>query len=103
MSDTVGVVDWREHESDAERAIAAAASPAELEEARVRYLGRKSELAQALRQVRDRETGMALNSLRDRLEDGLAKRRADLERAELDRALSEDVVDVTLPGDELPL
>ena len=34
---------------------------AELDEARVRYLGRKSELKQALREVRDRETGMLLN------------------------------------------
>src|SRR6185295_17209537 len=82
---------------------AAASTPAQLEEARVRYLGRKSELAQALRAVRDRETGMTLNSLRDRLEASLASRREELERAELDRALTEDVVDVTLPGDELPL
>ena len=36
----------------------------ELDDARVRYLGRKSELAQALRAVRDRETGMTLNALR---------------------------------------
>jgi hypothetical protein len=55
-------------ETEAQSAISGAASPAELEEARVRYLGRKSELAQALRAVRDRETGMTLNSLRDRLE-----------------------------------
>ena len=90
-------------ETEAQSAISGAATPAELEEARVRYLGRKSELAQALRGVRDRETGMTLNSLRDRLEAALASRREELERAELDRALTEDVVDVTLPGDELPL
>ena len=35
---------------------------------RVEYLGRKSELKLALREVRDRETGMALNALRERLE-----------------------------------
>src|SRR4029078_6845573 len=33
----------------------------------------------------------------------LAPRGEELERAELARALTEDVVDVTLPGDELPL
>src|SRR6185295_10046672 len=82
---------------------AAASTPAQLEEARVRYLGRKSELAQGLRAVRDRETGMTLNSLRDRLEAAVAARRQELERAELDRALTEEVVDVTLPGDRLPL
>jgi phenylalanyl-tRNA synthetase alpha chain len=103
MSDTVAAVDWQEHEDEAERAIAGAESPAQLDEARVRYLGRKSELAQALRAVRDRETGMTLNSLRERLESALDTRRAELERAELDRALSTDQVDVTWPGDELPL
>ena len=103
MSDTVAAVDWEEHEDEAQSAIAGAATPAELEEARVRYLGRKSELAQALRAVRDRETGMTLNSLRDRLETAVETRRNELERAELDRALTQEVVDVTLPGDELPL
>jgi phenylalanyl-tRNA synthetase alpha chain len=90
-------------ETEAQSAIAGAESPAELEEARVRYVGRKSELAQALRAVRDRETGMTLNGVRDRLETALESRRAELERAELDRTLTEDVVDVTLPGDPLPL
>jgi len=61
-------VDWNQYGEDAEAAISAAGSLAELEDARVRYLGRRSELAQALRGVRDRETGMTLNSLRERLE-----------------------------------
>ena len=90
-------------ETEAQSAIAGAANLADLEEARVRFLGRKSELAQALRAVRDRETGMTLNGIRDRLETALESRRAELERAELDRTLTEDVVDVTLPGDRLPL
>ena len=34
----------------------------------MRFLGRKSELAQALRGVRDRESGMLLNGIRARLE-----------------------------------
>ncbi len=55
-------------ESEAQSAIARAASLAELEEVRVRYLGRKSALKQALREVRDRETGMTLNAVRERLE-----------------------------------
>ena len=68
-------------ETEAQSAIAGAASSAELEEARVRYLGRKSELAQALRAVRDRETGMTLNGIRDRLETAVDARRGELERA----------------------
>ena len=52
-------------ESEARTAIAAAADADALEELRVRYLGRKSDLKLALREVRDRETGMALNAARD--------------------------------------
>ena len=58
-------------ENEALAAIAATASPDEVEEVRVRFLGRKAELPQALREVRDRETGMTLNTLRQRLEEAL--------------------------------
>jgi phenylalanyl-tRNA synthetase alpha chain len=96
-------LDAEAYRQEALDAVERAASPTELDEARVRYLGRKSELKQALREVRDRETGMALNTAREAIEGALARRQAALERAELDRALTEDVVDVTLPGEELPL
>ncbi|MGZ4441323.1 MAG: tRNA ligase subunit PheS family protein, partial [Gaiellaceae bacterium] len=89
-------------ETEALSAIDASASPAELDDARVRYLGRKSELKQALREVRDRETGMALNAVRERLEAACEARETELRTAELDRSLSEDRVDVTLPGDPYP-
>ena len=90
-------------ETEAQSAIGGAKSLAELDEARVRYLGRKSELAQALRTVRDRETGMTLNALRDRLEQAVESRKAELERAELDERLAGDEVDITWPGDEFPV
>ena len=82
-------------ESEARTAIAAAADADALEELRVRYLGRKSPLKLALREVRDRETGMALNAARAAIEQALEQR---------ERELSSDVVedadfDVTLPGD----
>ncbi len=86
-------------ESEALSAIAAASTPAELDGVRVRFLGRKSELKQALREVRDRETGMALNAVRERLETAVDERQAALEQAELERALSEESIDVTLPGE----
>jgi phenylalanyl-tRNA synthetase alpha chain len=89
-------------EREAQSAIAGASTLPELDDARVRYLGRKSELKQALREVRDREAGMALNAARERLEAAVESRRAELERAELDRALSDDVLDVTLPGEAPP-
>jgi len=86
-------------ENEALEAISATASPDEVEEVRVRFLGRKAELPQALREVRDRETGMTLNALRQRLEAALDGRRETLERAELDRRLREERIDVTLPGE----
>ena len=101
--DTVAAVDAEALQSEALSAIEAASTAAELDDLRIRYLGRRSDLKQALRQVRDRETGMALNAAREAIEAAVAERESVLERAELDRRLTEDVVDVTLPGDELPL
>ena len=85
-------------ENEARSAIEGASTLTELDDARVRYLGRKSELKQALREVRDPETGRVLNALREGIEAAVAERGAELERAELDRRLSEEVLDVTLPG-----
>jgi phenylalanyl-tRNA synthetase alpha chain len=89
-------------ESEARSAIAAASTLEELDAERVRFLGRKSELKQALREVRDPETGSVLNTLREGLELAVAERRTDLERADLDRRLTEEVVDITLPGAARP-
>jgi phenylalanyl-tRNA synthetase alpha chain len=79
-------------------AAAAAQSTKAIDEIRVEYLGRKSELKQALREVRDRETGMALNAVRERLEAAIDAREAELARAELDERLTTERVDVTLPA-----
>src|SRR5687767_4523578 len=101
--DTVGSVDAEALQREALSAIEAASTPSDLDELRVRYLGRRSDLKQALRQVRDRESGMALNVARETIEAAVAEREATIERAELDRTLAEDVLDITLPGEELPL
>lgn len=86
-------------EEEALAAVAAAGSTDEIEHVRVAYLGRKSALKLALRTVRDRETGMTLNAVRERLEQAIAEREAELARAELDRRLAEERVDVTMPGE----
>ena len=86
-------------ENEARSAIAAAADAAELDAARIRYLGRKSELKLALREVRDRETGMTLNAVRANIEEALAARERDLAAA----ATTDDArFDTTLPGDPVP-
>jgi phenylalanyl-tRNA synthetase alpha chain len=96
-------VDWEAYEPEARAAVDAASNPTELDDARVRYLGRKSELAQALRGVRDRESGILLNGIRERLESTVAERERILEDTDLDRRLRDEVVDVTLPGEKLPV
>jgi phenylalanyl-tRNA synthetase alpha chain len=84
-------------EQAAFEAVAAASTTDEIESVRVEYLGRKSALKLALREVRDRDTGITLNAARERIEDAVGTREAELARAELDRRLSEEQVDVTLP------
>jgi phenylalanyl-tRNA synthetase alpha chain len=90
--------------SEAEAAIAAAPGTAELEELRVRYLGRKAELTAILRGIAELpeeergSVGGGANKARKALEGQLEARAAELDAAELDRSLVEDRVDVTLPG-----
>jgi phenylalanyl-tRNA synthetase alpha chain len=98
---TVAAVDPQAVESEALSAVAAAETVEDVEAARVEYLGRKSALKLALREVRDRETGMALNALRERIETAVDTREAELARADLDRRLTEERVDVTMPGESI--
>jgi len=91
-------------ESEATGAIEAAAGTAELEELRVRYLGRKAELTGILRgigelpQEQRGEVGSGANRARAALEQLLERRAAALDAGELEKHLAEDRVDVTLPG-----
>jgi phenylalanyl-tRNA synthetase alpha chain len=99
---TVAAVDPQALESEALSAVTAAESADDVERVRVEYLGRKSALKLALRDVRDRETGMALNTLRERLESAIDGREEELRRADLDRRLTEERVDITMPGQPVP-
>jgi phenylalanyl-tRNA synthetase alpha chain len=101
-ADTFAAVDAEALQREAIAAVEAAATSGELDEARVRFLGRKSALKLALREVRDRETGMTLNAVRRRLEEAVERKQAELDRAELERVYAENAVDVTLPGEPVP-
>jgi phenylalanyl-tRNA synthetase alpha chain len=90
------VTDWNAYLETARSEIESAATAAELDDARVRYLGRKSELKQALREVRDRESGMTLNAVREQLELLVDEREAALVQEE--RLRADATLDVTLPG-----
>ena len=93
---TVAAVDVEALEREALTAIAGATTPDELDEARVQALGRRSPLKLALREVRDREAGMTLNALRERIEQAVAER-----HAELSRPVEDPTFDPTLPGVEI--
>src|SRR5579884_2642422 len=90
---------------EAEQAVAGAGSAQALEDVRVRYLGRKAELPNLLRNVAQlpaeerAQTGKAANEARRALEEQIERRGRELQASELDRRLSEDRVDVTLPAD----
>src|ERR1035437_1182460 len=89
---------------EAEGVIASSSSSEQLEELRVRYLGRKAELPQMLRGVAELEpaqrgqVGKAANQARQALESLIAALAAELAAEELQRGLQSDAVDVTLPG-----
>jgi len=93
---------------EGEAAIAAASTSEALEQARVRYLGRKAELPNLLRGIAQLPpeqrgpVGKAANVARTALEALIEQRGAALAGAELDRHLAEDRIDVTLPGAPRP-
>jgi phenylalanyl-tRNA synthetase alpha chain len=90
--------------AQAEAAIMAASDAAELEELRVRYLGRKADLTGILRGIGQLPAeergpvGQAANAARQALERLLSGRLTELQAGELERGLAAEAVDVTLPG-----
>jgi phenylalanyl-tRNA synthetase alpha chain len=89
-------VDWESYRGDGAREFGAAADSEELAAVHVRYLGRRAPLPLALREVRDRETGVLLNSIRSALEKAEREAEARLRAAPV-AAVGD--VDVTLPGE----
>lgn len=85
-------------------AVEAAASPDELQEVEVRFLGRRSRLTEILRGVRDlaedqkRIIGPAGNRLREELSALVGGRRSELDRASEEALLRTVRADVTMPG-----
>jgi len=84
--------------------IAACADPGALEETRVRWLGKKgtfTEQLKALGTIAASErpaAGARINEAKQELQRALEARRAELERADVERKLHEGRIDVTLPG-----
>ena len=89
---------------EAAEAIGSASTTAELDELRVRYLGRKAELTRILRGISELPAdqrgpvGKTGNEARRELESMLEIRSAELDARELGAQLAQDAIDVTLPG-----
>ena len=86
-------------------AILSAQDVENLEELRVRYLGKKGELTAILRQMgklsaEERPAmGQLANQLRGDIEDALERRRSELSEVLMERKLRQETLDVTLPGE----
>lgn len=88
----------------AQAEFAAAATPAELENAKARYLGKVGRLTELLKGLgslpadEKKTRGAAINATKQRVEAALNDRRHALAEAELDRQLHAEAIDVSLPG-----
>ena len=94
-------MDWEAYRKDAAGDFEGAKSQQELTDASVQWLGRKSALKLALREVRDAETGRALNEVRTALEEASRVASERIAAAEVERVAAQPF-DPTLPGDPVP-
>jgi phenylalanyl-tRNA synthetase alpha chain len=89
-------------------AVAEAADEAALEATRVAALGKKGSVSELLKSLggmspeQRKESGPQFNSLRDRVTEAISARKAALENSALERRLSSERVDVSLPAPEIP-
>jgi len=85
-------------------AAAGSASLADLDEMRVRFLGKKGLLTLQLKQLgqlppeQRREAGQAINKAKVALQESIDERREALQAAALEASIAAEAVDVTLPG-----
>ena len=86
-----------------------ASSKAELEAARVKYLGKKGELTAILRgmgklSAEERPViGQLANEVRAKIEEAIEREQAELAQRLIAHKLQTETIDVTLPGQKLPL
>ena len=93
--------------SKALTALKAASSPAELEELRVKLLGKKGELTAVLKLMgklspEERPVmGALANAVRSEIEAKLEERKSAIHAAVLDAKLAAEAIDVTIPGETI--
>ena len=90
--------------SAAEADFGAAATPADLENAKARFLGKAGRVTELLKSLgtlsaeQKKTRGGEINATKQRIEAALHARRQALAQAELDAQLKAEALDVTLPG-----
>ena len=88
----------------AQRDVAAASTLAELEQVRVRYLGKKGLFTQRMKELgklppdQRKEVGAIINQYKEQFVAAMDSRRAALEAADLERRIAGEAIDVTLPA-----
>ena len=93
-----------ELEQQALQAVAESVDAAALDEVRVRYLGKKGQLTQQLKQLgalpaeQRPAAGQAINRIKQQVQAAIESRGATLQQAALDAQLASETIDVTLPG-----
>ena len=91
----------------AKEQLAAAADARALDEARVKFLGKRGELTALLKGMKDvapedrPAVGQMVNDVRAEIESIIETRRAEIEQAALAHKLEAESIDVTLPGEEV--
>ena len=84
--------------------FAGAEAPAELEDAKARYLGKSGRITEQLKALAGaapeakKSRGALVNAAKQRIEAALNARREALAQADLDRQLKAEALDVSLPG-----
>lgn len=90
--------------ANAQAAFSAAATPADLENAKAQFLGKQGKLTELMKgmaalSVEEKKTrGAAINVAKQAVESALTARRQALADAELEKQLKLEALDVTLPG-----
>jgi phenylalanyl-tRNA synthetase alpha chain len=101
---TANMTELEQLATEAGDEFAAAATPAALEDAKARYLGKSGRVTELLKGLAalpasDKKTrGAEINQLKQRIEASLQVRRQALAEAELQAQLHAEALDVTLPG-----
>ncbi len=90
--------------TEALAAIAAAEDLAALDQVRVQFTGKKSQLAEQSKSLgkmdpeQRKEFGAQIHAVREAITAALTARQAELHKAALEQKLASETIDITLPG-----